>query len=115
MIAFRDIYKRFIVWRKRHVSDRAFLLTLSVVVGLVSGLAAVILKSLVHVTNRWLLQFNIPTFVGGNLLILVYPAIGILLTILFVRYVVKGHIGHGLPSVLFSLSRQNGVLPARNM
>lgn len=99
----------------RHVSDRVFLLALSVVVGILAGLAAVVLKTLVHVTNRWLLQFNIPTFVGGNLLILLYPAIGILLTILFVRYVVKGNIGHGLPSVLLSLSRKGGVLPARNM
>ena len=98
-----------------HVSDRVFLLVLSVLVGLLSGLAAVLLKTLVHVTNRWLLQFNIPTFVGGNLLILLYPAIGILLTILFVRYVVKGDIGHGLPSVLLSLSRGGGVLPVRNM
>ncbi|MBQ6237273.1 MAG: chloride channel protein [Bacteroidales bacterium] len=112
---FKDTYKRFIVWRMRHVSDRVFLLALSVVVGILAGLAAVVLKTLVHVTNRWLLQFNIPTFVGGNLLILLYPAIGILLTILFVRYVVKGNIGHGLPSVLLSLSRKGGVLPARNM
>lgn len=109
------LYKRFIVWRKRHISDRVFLLILSVVVGLLSGLAAVVLKTLVHFTNQWLLQFNIPTFVGGNLLILIYPAIGILLTILFVRYVVKGDIGHGLPSVLLSLSRGGGILPARNM
>ena len=99
----------------RHISDRVFLLILSVAVGLLSGLAAVLLKTLVHFTNQWLLQFNIPTFVGGNLLILIYPAIGILLTILFVRYVVKGNIGHGLPSVLLSLSRGGGVLPARNM
>ena len=86
----RSIYKRFIVWRKRHVSDRVFLLTLSVLVGLLSGLAAVLLKTLVHITNRWLLQFNIPTFVGGNLLILLYPAIGILLTILAVECFQRG-------------------------
>ncbi len=109
------VYKRFIVWRMRHMSDRIFLLLLSVIVGLLSGFAAVLLKTLVHATNRWLLEYNIPTFLGGNLLILVYPAIGILLTILFVRFVVKGNIGHGLPSVLLSLSRKNGVLPARNM
>ncbi len=111
----RRLYKGFIVWRMRHLSDRVFLLMLSVVVGGLSGLAAVLLKTLVHVTNRWLLEFNIPTFVGGNLLILIYPAIGILLTIFFVRYIVKGQIGHGLPSVLLSLSRKGGVLPARNM
>jgi len=99
----------------RHVSDRVFLLLLSVLAGLLSGLAAVLLKTLVHQTNRWLLSFNIPTFLGGNQLILIYPAIGIVLTILYVRYVVKGEIGHGLPSVLLSLSRGGGKLPAKNM
>lgn len=112
---FAKTYKRFIVWRKRHMGDRTFLLLLSVMVGVLAGLAAVLLKTLVHATNRWLLGFNITTFVGGNMLILVYPAVGILLTILFVRYIVKNNIGHGLPSVLFSLSRRGGVLPARNM
>ena len=111
----KKLYKRFIVWRMRHVSDRLFLLFLSVLVGLLAGLAAVVLKTLVHVTNQWLLQFRIPSVVGGNILILVYPAIGIALTILFVKYVIKGQIGHGLPSVLLSLSRKEGRLPAKNM
>lgn len=111
----KNLYKRFIVWRMRHISNRLFLLMLSIVVGVLAGLAAVVLKTLVHVTNQWLLQFNIPTFLGGNVLILLYPAIGIALTILFVRFVVKGNIGHGLPSVLLSLSRGEGRLPARNM
>ncbi len=111
----KELYKQFIIWRLRHVSDRFFTLVLSVLVGLLAGLAAALLKTLVHVVNRWLLQFHVPTLLGGNLLILVYPAIGIILTILFVRYVVKGQIGHGLPSVLLSLSRQDGRLPARNM
>ena len=99
----------------RHISDRIFLLALSLLVGLLSGLAAVLLKNLVHITNRWLLSYNIPSFLGGNWLILVYPAIGIVLTILYVRFIVKGDIGHGLPSVLLSLSRGGGVLPAKNM
>lgn len=115
MSGLKKLYKQFLIWRLRHVGDHLFVLLLSVVVGLVSGLAAVLLKTLVHTTNMWLLQFHVDTFLGGNLLILVYPAIGIVLTILFVRYVVKGNIGHGLPSVLLSLSRKNGVLPARNM
>lgn len=111
----KKVYKRFIVWRMRHIGDRVFLLILSVLVGLLAGLAAVVLKTLVHATNQWLLQFKIPTFLGGNALILIYPAIGILLTILFVRYIIRGQIGHGLPSVLFSLSRKGGRLPAKNM
>lgn len=112
---FKNLYKRFIIWRMRHVGDRVFLLLLSVLVGLLAGLAAVVLKTLVHATNQWLLQFSVPTFLGGNALILIYPAIGITLTILFVRFVIRGQIGHGLPSVLFSLSRKGGELPAKNM
>lgn len=109
-----SLYKRFLVWRLRNVSERTFMLVLSVFVGLLSGLAAVVLKTAVHQTNAILLRFGIPTFVGGNLLILLYPAIGILLTVLFVNYIVRRNIGHGLPTVLFAISRKGGRLPARN-
>ncbi len=88
---------------------------LSLVVGLCSGLAAVALKTAVHFTNRFLLQFGFLTFVGGNIMTLVYPAAGILLTVLFLRYVVRGNVGHGLPMVLFAISRKKGVLPPRDM
>lgn len=115
MLNLKKAYKRFIIWRLRHIGDHTFLLMLSVIVGLLSGFAAVLLKTLVHVTNLSLLHIHIPTVLGGNLLILLYPAIGIILTILFVKHIVKGQIGHGLPSVLLSLSRNNGILPARNM
>ncbi|MCR4829412.1 MAG: chloride channel protein [Bacteroidales bacterium] len=110
-----ETYKRFIVWRKRKVSDHTFLLVLSVLVGLLVGLAAVALKTAVHMVNQWLLHFNVTTLVGGNLLMVIYPAIGILLTIFFVRFMAGGHIGHGLPSVLLALARGGGKLPAKNM
>lgn len=109
------LYKKIHIWRLRHISQSNYLLILSVVVGVMSGLAAVILKTLVVVVNRFLLNIEIPTFVGGNLMMLIYPLIGIVITMLFVRYVVGGDIGHGIPSVLFAISRKHGVLPARNM
>lgn len=114
-MARRSAFKRFMVWRMKHVPDNTFVLLLSVLVGLVSGLAAVFLKTLVHVVSRGLLHFEVPTFVGGNMLMLIYPAVGIVLTILFVRHVVRGDIGHGLPSVLLAISRHKGQLPAKNM
>ncbi len=95
------------------MSESTFVLFLSVLVGLLSGVAAVVLKTLVHSINRWLLGFHVPSLLGGNFLMLIYPAIGILLTILFVRYVVRGNIGHGLPSVLYSISRQQSRLPGK--
>ncbi len=108
-------YKQVHVWRLRHFSDQTYLLLLSVVVGLLSGLAGVGLKTAVHVVNKWLLQFGWSTPLGGNVLTLVYPLVGILLTVLFVRYVVGGSIGHGIPSVLFAISRRKGKLPPKNM
>lgn len=103
------------VWRLRHMPEHVFVWCLSIIVGLCAGIAAAVLKLAVHYVNLFLLKYGVSNFVGGNLLILFYPAIGIFLTILFVKYVVKGHIGHGLPSVLLAISRKKGVLPPRNM
>lgn len=101
-------------WRISHISEYGMTLILSVVVGLGSGLAAVLLKNLVHTINGWLLGFSLPLSFGGNGLMLVYPIVGICLTVLFVKYVVGGDIGHGVPEVLLSISRHQGVLPPKN-
>lgn len=103
------------IWRLRHVPEHVFVWALSVVVGLCSGIAAALLKTAVHAVNQFLLQFGFSTSLSGNGMMLIYPALGILLTMLFVKYVVHGHIGHGLPSVLLAISRKQGFLPPRNM
>lgn len=108
-------YKKFHIWRKRHLADQSFVMVLSIIVGLGSGLAAVLLKTIVHEVGRALVKIGIHTWVGGNALMLLYPAIGILLTILFVKYVVKGNIGHGIPEVLYAVARKKSILPSRNM
>lgn len=109
------LYKAIHIWRLRHLSQRSYLLILSLIVGVLSGLAAVLLKTVVHQVNRLLLSLDIETFVGGNLLMLIYPIVGILLTLLFVKFFVGGNIGHGIPSVLFAISRKRGIIPAKNM
>ena len=96
-------------WRLRHMSEQATLLLLAVAVGLLSGLAAVVLKTLVHYAG--IAVTHIPA--AGTRFFL--PLAGILLTVLFVKYVVRGDIGHGLPSVLLAISRNRSELPAKNM
>lgn len=110
-----SIAKKIADWRYRHLSEYNFVLMMSVVVGLASGLAAVLLKTVVHLGNRLLLSHTLPVSTGGNALMIIYPGIGIVLTVLFVKYVVKGSIGHGIPEVLLSISRKQGQLPPRNM
>ena len=116
-MTFANIYKKLHIWRLRHITEQSYLLLLSVIVGIFSGLTAVLLKTVVHLSGQMVMTFGNTYAVanGGNVLIFVTPFVGILLTILFVRYIVKGDIGHGIPSVLLSISRHKGKLPPRNM
>ena len=107
-------------WRLRHVSEQVMLLLLAVVVGMLSGLAAVVLKTLVHYAGALVTRLatgNWQVTTGNWQLVIIFflPLIGIFLTILFVRYVVRDDIGHGLPSVLLAISRNRSKLPAKNM
>ena len=97
------------------MSEQNLLLVLAVVVGLLSGLAAVLLKNVVHYAGRLVSHLGDLTPMGGNVAMLVFPLVGILLTVLFVKYIVRGDIGHGLPSVLLAISRKGSKLPPKNM
>lgn len=110
----RKIYR----WRLRHMNENVLVGLLAVVVGLFSGLAAVGLKTLVYHSSRIVTQFSTlhtPFSTFNSLVIFLLPVTGILLTVLFVKYVVRGDIGHGLPSVLLAISRNRSELPAKNM
>src|SRR3989339_34708 len=85
---------RIIAWRISAISDRSFIYLLSLFVGLFSGLAAIILKRLVYFVAEILTDwFDID---GISYWYLVYPLIGITLTVFFVKYIVKDNIGHGV-------------------
>jgi CIC family chloride channel protein len=80
-------------------------------VGAVSGLAAVLLKNLIHFSIN-LLNHN---FLGrGTYLYLFFPIIGITLAWLFVKYVVKDNISHGVTRVLYSISKRNSIIKKHN-
>lgn len=111
MSLFSKLYR----WRLRHLSENAFVLVLSVVVGLFSGLAAVTLKTVVHYADVLVTRMGALTPFGGNVMMLLFPLVGIALTVLFVKYVVRSNIGHGLPGVLLAISRKGSRLPSKNM
>ena len=112
-----NFYRTIHRWRLRHMSEQMLLLLLSVVVGVLSGLAAVVLKTLVHYSSRLVMHlFSMGSALPGSQFIIFFlPLIGILLTVIFVRYIVRGDIGHGLPSVLLAISRNRSELPPKNM
>ncbi|MBL4708443.1 MAG: chloride channel protein [Flavobacteriales bacterium] len=91
------------------MNDRQFILLLSILVGFSSGIVAVILKNAVHFIQHLLEPKKNVGY--ENYLYLVYPAIGIMITVLFVRYVIKKRIGHGIPSTLHAISKKSSQLP----
>ncbi len=99
-------------WRLKNISHRNFVLILSLVVGLVSGLAAIVLKNAVHYTHYFLTEgFDLSS---SNYLYLAYPLLGIALSVLFVKYVVKDNISHGISKILYAISRNNSHIKPHN-
>ena len=109
----RSILERFINWRVKHISDQQFMLMLSVFVGLAVGIGAVIIKNSVHFIKHLLTSGFAEQY--QNYLYFAYPTIGILGAVLFIRYVIKQHVGHGIPSVLYAKSKTNGLIKPSNM
>lgn len=85
---------------------------LSLIVGLLSALAAALLKYSIHYTHKILTERI--TSESGSYMYLAYPLIGMLLTFLFVRYIVRDNIGHGISRILYSISRKKSHLKAHN-
>ena len=104
--------KRLHEWRVEHVSDKMFVLILAFLVGLLSAVAAWVLHGLINQIVALLTgKFEIDSY---NWLYLVYPVIGIYLTSLFVRYVVKDNISHGITRILYAISSNRSRLKAHN-
>lgn len=110
---FTEWWFRIVTWRERHFKERSFLIFLALVVGLLCGLAAQLLKYIIHLISSLLTSHFTAT--SENYLYLVYPVAGILLTTLFVRYVVKDNISHGVTRVLYAISRRKSRLKKRNI
>lgn len=106
------IIRRFLVWRFKHLNQRQFLYILSFIVGILSGLAAVLLKNTIHYTHLLLTKgFDVES---ESFWYLAYPLIGIFLTVLFVRYFVKENISHGVARILYAISKKNSIIKSHN-
>lgn len=95
------------------LSERNQLLVLSVVTGLVVGLAAVILKTLISLIQRGLGNV-FGDFWNGALYYIVLPGVGMLLAMLFCRYLLKDNIGHGVTKALQAVSRHESRIKPHN-
>jgi CIC family chloride channel protein len=101
----RDLLKK--------MSEKHLLLLLSFIVGICSGLAAVLLEKLIFLINHGLTSWFSSS--NDNYLYLLYPGIGMLLSMLFVRYVLKDNISHGVTKVLVAVSKNESRIKPHNM
>lgn len=107
------MFMKFLLWRDRHIKERNFVLVLAFFVGIFSGLAAIVLKYLIHFISTVLTsRINLES---GNYLYILLPAVGVVLTALFVRYVVRDNISHGVTRVLYAISQNKSRLKRHNI
>ena len=99
-------------WRSKHVSDRQFLLLLAFVIGFLAAVSAWVLHFIIHQIK--LLITSGFSITGINWLYLVYPIIGVWLTSLFIKYVVRDNISHGITRVLYAIATKKSHLKPHN-
>ena len=108
----KSLFQRLLLWREKKIKDKHFVLILSFVVGILTALAASLLKFLIEYIKHFLTENFDST--GVNWLYLVYPVIGILLTGLFIRNVVRDDISHGVTKILYAISRRQSRIKRHN-
>lgn len=108
-----ELWLKVVAWRERHIKEKTFLILMALVIGVVCGFAALLLKFLIHCIAGGLTEHFSHT--SANWLYLVYPMVGILLVTLYIRYIVKDNISHGVTRVLHSISQNKSRLKRHNM
>ena len=106
------MFTKILAWKEKHLTDRQMLLILAFIIGILASFAAYILHTLIHQIQAILTEgFEVNSF---NWLYLVFPVIGIYLTSLFVRYVVRDNISHGITRILYAISSKRSHLKPHN-
>lgn len=106
-------FLRFLAWREKHVKERAFVIFLSLLVGVFAGMAAIVLKMMIHLISGTLLSGVNPD--SGNYAYIILPAVGVTLSALYVKYVVRDNISHGVTRVLAAIASNKSRLKKHNM
>lgn len=108
-----ELYDSLLRWRENKVPTRQFVLVLSFIVGVLTAIAACLLKWSIH-GIQYLLTTNFDYY-SGNFLYLLYPIVGILLSGLFVKYILRDDISHGVTKILYAISQRKSIMKLHNV
>ncbi len=106
----KEAYTKFLKWRYKYFTQNQFRNIASAVIGLLTGLGAVALKNFTHLIQEILEGKFIYEF--HNTFYFIFPIIGLLLVFLIKKFIIKKHIGHGIPSTLFAISKLKSNMPS---
>ncbi|OFX86770.1 MAG: hypothetical protein A2W99_06820 [Bacteroidetes bacterium GWF2_33_16] len=112
-MARKSLLLKFLLWREQKISQRNFLLILSSIVGIAGGFVALILKTSVFYLHEILLKNK--SFDEYNLLVFVYPIIGITLTFVFLKYILRDTVKHNIAAILYAISKRNSIMQAHKI
>lgn len=112
-MAEQSLLLRFSSWRERNIKQRNYILILSFIVGLAGGLVALVLKTSVFYLHGLLVQNK--SFDEYNLLVFVYPFMGIALTFLFAKYLLRDSVKHNIAAILYAISKRNSLMEAHKI
>ncbi|WP_372750883.1 chloride channel protein [Labilibaculum sp.] len=101
-------WRRFLIWRLRHINNQTLILILSVLIGIASGMTALILKTAVYRGREYLLQGI--NWSEQNYLFFLYPMIGLGLSQLFKKYIIRDFTKHNITSLLRAISKRNSIV-----
>jgi chloride channel protein, CIC family len=107
------LFTKFLKWRYKHISNKQFTNIASAIIGLLAGLGAVTLKNLTHFIQQLLEGEFIKEI--HSAFYFIFPIIGLLVVLLVIKYFVKKKVGHGIPSTLYAISKQKGIMPRHQM
>ncbi|MEN8964551.1 MAG: chloride channel protein [Polaribacter sp.] len=113
MASSKKIFKKILVWRYKNISERQFVYVLSILVGFLAGFGTVILKNLTHYIQLLLSIDFVKKY--QNSMYFVFPIIGLIVVAIIKKKWLKKHIGHGISSTLYAISKRKGIIPRYNM
>lgn len=108
-----DRWLRVIAWREKYIKERQFILILSILIGFFASVAVFILETMIHALENYVMSLRADHQL--NILIFILPALGLLLAYLFVRYIVRDEISHGITRILYAISQHKAIIKLHNI
>ena len=104
----KSVLHKFLNWKSKNLSHRQFLMMLSAVIGFIAGIFAVIIKNLTHLIQSLLEGKFVANY--HDAFYFIFPVIGLLVVYLIIKLILRKPVGHGIPTTLYAISRQKGIM-----